>query len=1150
MHRLARITMVNWYLYEYESIPINVDVAYFKGANGAGKSSLADALQAIFAGGDERKIALNAASSDNKKSGRTLLSYVLGVVAESSGMSAIPPREASNCYLCVTFQRPDGSYYSFGLSMFARSGDTRLIKNRFIIDGEDLSSLDFMQGSDTVVPWGTMEKRLINKKGTALFPNNAAEYRQRYCELMSGPGINGQISADMMLKAFKNGIAFKEQTNINEFICNYILPENHIDVGRIDNDYAEYKKIQLLIENARDKLELLKQTITSYNRHQQKNSTSLAYKWCEHEAYCCSAEDALNKVVDQEETLKEEIVTLEETIRVMVKDTDTLRGASETATQQLYASDAYTAQRTCQFEIDAAQDALKNKELAFRDANQTITNLCEIELPENILEQVQSAFLAIQEQINLSAGIDSGDLIDVWYSHVSSIEAVLHQLYSAKDYLPTLRSERDRLKKAFDEKHEEFTNLKEAYKTAQAGDVTLMDSTAQLISILAREGIDATPVCELASISDDSWQVAIETFLRTNREALVIDSEQYARAIVIYRNEKNRNNKLRQVKLINPDKGFGFEGVPSPDMAANLIDSDHPVARKFLRGLLHNVKLVETESELRREKRAITRDAMVAGNGAISGGGAPIKWVMLGQAARKQHAALIQNQAQKVAPLLATNEKAFNQFEIIEELIRTTVSKSIEQSSKLPTILAEFELKQASLDQNIAKLANLNSEGNEALILAASDCKTAFDDASARLIVSNTDFALKSQNLEGLQKSVSTLDLKYKAKANERDQYESKEGYDQQLAMELFEKLSEQVGEERFTALAMQAKTLSESDSVAAGKAHLKATEKLTHYLSIFEPEDKKELASLAETSPHNALIRCQEHHDRIESADIVIHLNQSILAREKMLNNFRAEVVAKLKESFQQIEHTFTTLNSQLSQLTFNSNKYRFLYPLTEIESLNSIHAHVTDTSDLDNDSVGTLFDESKDDPAVKIIEDLLLDGRLHEISDYRNFYNYDIRSTDINTGTERKFSELLKTGSGGEKQAPFYVALGASFMTAYKIRKTDNQVSGGAAIAVFDEAFNKMDGNNAKAALAFFREIGLQVIIAAPPESEIKTGPYVDKTYTILREGDRVYIDHHTYTQAGKSILETDDHNVSPEILEEFLDKVKAEFKDESVA
>src|SRR5690606_25838274 len=148
------------------------------------------------------------------------------------------------------------------------------------------------------------------------------------------------------------------------------------------------------------------------------------------------------------------------------------------------------------------------------------------------------------------------------------------------------------------------------------------------------------------------------------------------------------------------------------------------------------------------------------------------------------------------------------------------------------------------------------------------------------------------------------------------------------------------------------------------------------------------------------------------------------------------------------------------------------------------SVYEYVIETTAADGENVGTLFDEQKNHPGVKIIEEVLLEGRLSEISDYRNFFTYDIVATDRITGLKRYFSELLLNGSGGEKQTPFYVALGASFMTAFKIHKNGDHLIGGVGLALFDEAFSKMDGNNAQTALSFFKDIGLQVILAAPPD------------------------------------------------------------------
>jgi len=1143
MHRLVRVTLINWYLFDYEDIAIDVDVALFKGVNGAGKSSLADALQTIFAGGDENKIALNAASGDNKQSGRSILSYVLGVVAESGGMRAVQPRKVSNCYLSVTFQRPDNSYYSFGLSLFARTGDKKVKKERFIIDGLDLSSMDFMDGSNTIVPWSTMQKRLQLKPATVSFPNNALDYRRQYCELMSGSGTSQQIASNMMLQAFKNGIAFKEEKSINDFIWNYILPKRAIDVDRIENDYSEYQQIEELITTTEEKLSLLKKIVSSYNRYKQRNESVLAYQWCELEAACLGTDDRLNKKQDEAEELQIKFDGNQEKQNKLDKDVKRLRELADTAKAAWLGSKTYQEKQNLTDKLEVKTQLRDAKGSQLNQFNKQLQQITTFIWPE--LEDITIGESANTIQSNLKAIIShDNDLISSsWYLSLENIEQTLIELKKLRELSSKLQNESSNSKQKTDSLTDEFAELKASYEDSKQGKVRFNKSTIHVVELLKSYGINATPVCDLAIINDEKWQLSIESFLKSNREALVINSQDYNQALKLYRQEKNRHRHIRQVKLINPDKGFGFEGVPNPDSAASLIESDDPVALRFLRGLLHDVKLVETEDELRHEKRAISQDGMVASSGAISGGGKPIESIMLGIEARKKHAQALQEKMQLLAPLLAETHSNHKKFESLVNEFIPSITTAINSGAELPSALSQFKEFDTIIAEINQALKQLEEKSDEQFEEQSIQADKAFSESSEKLNQIKIDIGIQETKLREYSIAINKLSLAYEAQVSKRKDFEASCSFSFDLASEKLEELNGSV-EENYTHLAELARSEADNAQNAAQKALRNAGESLTEYCSNFEPHDKEELAALNQSQPLLASDRCKAHIDTIEKTELAKYVVDSKRARETMLKNFRAEVVANLKESFQQIKQTFTVLNEQLAQLTFNNNVYQFLYPVTSIDSLKMIYDYVTDTSDLDIDNVGTLFDEQKDDPAVRIIENLLLDGRLREISDYRNFFSYDIQSKDINTDTKRKFSELLKTGSGGEKQAPFYVALGASFMTAYKIHKFGDQVQGGAAIAVFDEAFSKMDGNNTKAALSFFREIGLQVIIAAPPESEIKTGPYVDKTYTILRNGDQVYIDHHAYKDDGKKLLESDDHNVNPEILSVLIKEVEMEF------
>lgn len=169
----------------------------------------------------------------------------------------------------------------------------------------------------------------------------------------------------------------------------------------------------------------------------------------------------------------------------------------------------------------------------------------------------------------------------------------------------------------------------------------------------------------------------------------------------------------------------------------------------------------------------------------------------------------------------------------------------------------------------------------------------------------------------------------------------------------------------------------------------------------------------------------------------------------------------------------------------------------------------------------------------------DYRTDDLINEIRDYRSFFQYDMKMRNPNTGEERRVTEMQSTGSGGEKQTPAYIALAASFMNVYKIRENSPR---GASLVLLDEAFNNMDGGNASGAVAFLKEIGLQLIVAAPPEVTLKIGKEMDQIYTICREGRDVVIDHTKIFEGGHKLIDQRNPVYHPELVIERAAELKA--------
>jgi uncharacterized protein YPO0396 len=86
MKTLTRIRLINWHLFENTTVSCH-GTTYFIGVNGAGKSTILDAVQFALVGG-QRDVKFNQAALSGGK--RTLASYVRGVRA-SAFCAMTPP---------------------------------------------------------------------------------------------------------------------------------------------------------------------------------------------------------------------------------------------------------------------------------------------------------------------------------------------------------------------------------------------------------------------------------------------------------------------------------------------------------------------------------------------------------------------------------------------------------------------------------------------------------------------------------------------------------------------------------------------------------------------------------------------------------------------------------------------------------------------------------------------------------------------------------------------------------------------------------------------------------------------------------------------------------------------------------------------------
>lgn len=1153
-HRMVRITLMNWYLFGSEDLEVDAASVMISGANGAGKSSIIDAIQTVLSGGNENALSMNAQSSNSQKSSRSIQSYALGIVDDQeSGGGLAACRSDSNTYIALTFRRPDGSYYALGMGFYARSGDSKVKKLWFVTNGNSLSSVDFMDGS-RVMTLNDFQRRLKAMDPSVMLAKNSKGFRYDYCQLMSQEGAGLQISPDPMWQAIKNGISYRGEKSISDFISSFILPAEELDINRLHNDYKEHERILALIEKTENEINSLNSLLNYYRLYETRMVDSICYGWVSAEASILAFDLRIEQAEEKIESLNEKLKKLTERQSEMTQEEPEINRKRDDARDLFKGSDTFQSIEKHEEAIRNAKARIDGSEVQLQTAKVSLARFLNTHCPVGLSEEFVSNYQELHTNLNTVADLSEDTLIP-WPACELQGQKILTAISAYHKLQKELSEERDKAKDRNKTAEDNLKELQSTFKKLESGETPLSEPAERIVAILKAQGITALPVCELCSISDRGWQEGIERYLGRNREALVIQNGDYTLALKTYRralHEDQSRASLRGVRLVNPDYDFGYEGKPKTGTAAELIVSDNEIALRFLRGLLWSVNLVNTEEELRREKRAITPDGMVAANGAISGGNS-IRGIMIGVEARRQYASTMQTQLNEALGLYRDQKKEFDPIDRFNTSFLTELSNlnrdclHIEAAYKA---IQGDELAIQDLNQLLTDTRESSDNTLENAYKLADEALQRFNGEKTSLAVNISDM---SKEVAEIKKDLPRVNSMVDHYSKKRSEFCDHQLFDPERANSHLEKLTELEIEKASISqkdnaydeeiavndtVARTAQKRSENAEKNAQSAGEEALKGKVDFITRFEPANREELKDL---DPFESRKAFEGHLIHLDNTELVTHRHDAENACSEMLTTFRADVVSILQDAFQRMQRTFKQLNDQLKDLPFNNNTYRFVYPVVETKTLKDVHDYVIEQSKADTEAVDSLFDFSEEHPAIPVIQEVLTEGRVDELSDYRNFFSYDIMAKDQSTGKERRFSNLLSTGSGGEQQSPFYIAFGASFMTAFKVQRRGDQVNAGAAIAIFDEAFSRMDGNNTYAALEFFSQIGLQAFLAAPLDAEVKMGHHVERVVTIIRDGLSVFTDSRQINDAGWDLLESDNPKRHPELIEALVPQAR---------
>jgi len=1129
MKKLTKIILVNWYLFEAEEIAVDGHILVV-GPNGSGKTSLQDAVQVCMLGAHGSHVGLNANAS--KKRERTITGYCLGTVDnENEKGQTSRARDDAITYIVLVFNDLEtGSFDTVGVCLSAKSSATKhQTEGLFILPGCELGLENFLV-NDLPVTWESFrqeaQRHAAATSNDCYLFNQPEKYIEQMCYTLSPP--KRIISKDKYIRSLRRAITLKGIDDVSDFVKNRVLDDWPINVERMRQSEHVYQEMHDAAKKTKERIDELKIIQRHYQRATSARLSATAHRWVEAEHNCLDIGEKTEIFEEQIEAAGQEIKHLEQTLKIHEKEAQWLQDESARLSALIKDDKSEQQRESLQKEQRSLEEDINQQQthLVNVQANlERIATTKEQHLPEDLAIFVRTVSSLVPQSTH--QGLD----LVAWPQDPCAVDKTVEVLAKqVQQYAQDIEDHKQRLHGQEALLSQEISELRANHARLTQGRAALTKNTRILMAYLDSNGIKATPICDLATITDPEWQPAIEAYLSNNAEALYVEPEQSKKAISLYR-KVGREQGLHGVTVLNPFILDQWNDSIKPNSCASLITSDNKRVERFLCRMTKNLLRVDTEDELLTEPLAITKDGMLSSNGGTkrlySNG-----LLKIGVEARKTSLERLEGQiraaAEQYTKLVETinhlKNEATRNFHLACEVFDSWVPTS--------TVVARIERHRTRLsviDKEIKALGQ--PERIKELKAKQGEYINRQAELKIKINKTNQDVGAKRGNIEAYNKDIEKLaEEEVEAKA-ERVAVEAESTYDANKASDIDAKLCERLDDQHKLICEDAKKTARQQENTANSQMTDAAT-KLGQYCAKSEDQprvgcnDKEKVAWV------------DEHLAVLQDNVLVGYEERAQEALYEAKRHFRSDVALQLRENIERMKSMLNELNRSLKDRPFSGNEiYSFTHkPAPEHAA---IIKYIEEISEFDGANAGSMFD------AHSGIDEDIVDTFKNsaEITDYRNLYRYDIlikNSEHNKPGTP--LSNRIGSASGGEHQTPYYVSIGASLAAAYRLEQKDGQLSGGFSLALFDEVFEKMDDANSCQAAQYLAGLGLQLFLAAPDSDELKLTPIVDTIIYMRRPDNGFDLELETYFTKPplKELLKSDSLREHPHLLENALKEI----------
>ncbi len=1145
MYELVNVGLIDWFLLGRQDIPLRGAIGVY-GENRSGKSTLLDAVQTAMLSNDKNALQLNAAANPEKKrkNRRNVHSYCLGRLG---GFGEKPIREVARSHIALAYgDSISGKRFSTGLILEARDSETKEeTAARWLVIGLKVETSDLVKATpdgDLARTWLELEEHLESRcaaeGGELRFYMSAAEHMGDLLHLSSQSGQHGGV--DQFRRAFANAVSFETIEDESQFVRTYVLDRDNISIRGLRESMRNYREIAETIRKLLDQIEALNAILDAAQHHATLAEEKFHREWMGRRARVLILLRDVRRHRKALRRAQADVARLKRIIELREQQMLDLREEKQGLERSMLSSSVAADLTRVKLEISKCKEKLGQVLSPIQQWEVAVTRSVSVLGQKGpAFDKLRELFPALLSGLSTIQRLCGSDRLPLWPADAEAMAHAMDQLPNLDKVCRTLGDHADDLLKELGDR--EIEELRARMEGIDKSGSAISGQTPAFLMELENQGFRPKLLCAEIEVLDPEWRDAAEAVLARDREAVILPPDQARRAAAILR-ENRHTKRFRGCRVVNTTK-LEKENIRSGTLASVLRAKD-PLAAAFLVQRVGNVRLVETEAELHAGGRAVTKDCAYCDGlvteirhveerkiGADATGlirrevEGRLRMLLDDKAETESLVKGLRGLADRLMPLATAKAQPAGLVDAVMAY-RDALKQigGLETQAKLlqdhvePEISARLDQIQGDLD---AVMLELNGDPDGEDLESRRGAKLSYEEA------------LRAEGIATRECNSAYPEL-VMALNSYRD------GRGKVLFGRAMSDWKAERG--RFRGALPPLARACEDRLAALAEEIPRANKSVFSLLFEFRRTSERNLAFHMDSSIGGDIVPwATKLRDDIAGKDLAQHQNRAEEAVEEAQKLLKGNFINMLRDRFERVTSSISRLNDVLRFHAFHNERYRFeVEPDADFgELIDLVTAASTDETVLLPLFGGAEFEASLHTESLKLIEAILMEDDLEysRYEDYRNYFRFNLIMTDIETGKPTTFAHRLGVGSGAEKQVPFYVAMGAALAGAYHNGNYHKSKPGGLGLALFDEAFMKMDPKNQREVLHFYREIGLQPVLAGPRGGKLFIQKHMDTMVKVARPSYRRMALTITHPgQALKDALLKEDPNEWPrEALEQ---------------